>query len=145
MSNSGIAIFDIENFKPIYITSIKTNPKHDYGQRLHTQRNSIKELIRQYPPYEIAIEKGFTRFNKSTQVIYRVVGVFNEVLHSYSQFYYTPTSVKKTIANNGQAKKEVIQDKILKVFPNIEFNNQDESDAVAVAITHLVHKYKMNW
>ena len=145
MSNSGICIFNIDTYEPIHITSIKTNDKQTHGERLHVQREFIKELIKKYPPYEVAIEKGFTRFNASTQIIYRVVGVFNEVLHEYQQFYYAPTTVKKTITGNGQSKKDVVQKAILKKYPDIEFDNEDQSDAFSVGIHHLIKNHKMKW
>lgn len=145
MSNSGISIFNIDTFESVHITSIETNPKQEHGKRLHTQREFIRELIDEYPPYEVAIEKGFTRFNNATQVIFRVVGIFNEVLHKYPQFYYAPTTVKKIITGNGQAKKELLIDAILKRYPDIKFANTDESDSFGVGITHLVKVHKMKW
>ena len=145
MSNTGIAIFDLNNKKPIVITSIKSNPKNTYGIRLHTIRQYIKELVNQYPPCEVAIEQGFSRFNTSTQVTYRVHGVVNELLKDYPQIYYPPKTVKKIITGNGNADKKLVQGSILKRYPNINFSNDDESDACGVAIVHLIKKYKMGW
>lgn len=145
MSNSGICVFNIGTYEPVHITSIKTNDKQTHGERLHVQREFIKELIKKYPPYEVAIEKGFTRFNVATQIIFRVVGVFNEVLHECEQFYYAPTTVKKSITGNGQSKKDVVQQTILKKYPNIKFENEDQSDAYSVGIHHLIVRHKMQW
>ena len=105
----------------------------------------MKGLIAQYPPHEVAIEQGFTMHNKSTQIIYRVHGVCNELFHEYEQFYYAPTTVKKLVGKHGQAKKDVVQQFILKKYPDIEFKNEDESDSVGVLISHLITKYKMKW
>lgn len=145
MSNTGIAIFDTDTYEPIFITSIATNSKEEYGDRLHTQRNFMEELIHKFPPYEVAIEKGFTMHNTSTQVIYRIHGVTQELFHEYPQFYYAPTTVKKIITGNGKANKELVQTYILKKYPDIEFKNEDQSDATGVAITHLIKKHKMKW
>lgn len=145
MANTGIAIFDIDTYKPILITSISTNSKEEYGDRLHTQRGYMKDLIKKYPPYEVAIEKGFTMHNTSTQVIYRVHGVTQELFHEYKQFYYAPTTVKKAITGNGKSNKELVQETILKKYPNIKFDNEDQSDAVGVACCHLIKKHKMKW
>lgn len=145
MSNTGIAIFNIDTCEPIHITSIKTNDKKEYGDRLHVQREYMENLIDKYPPYEIAIEQGFTMHNKSTQVIYRVHGIAQELFHEYPQFYYAPTTVKKLISGNGRASKEVVQDSILKRYPDIKFDNEDQSDAVGVACSHLITKHKLKW
>lgn len=145
MANTGIAIFDTETYKPILITSIKTSDKDTHGYRLHEQRQYAKELINEYPPYEVAIEQSFTRFNTATQVLYRVHGVHNELFYKYPQFYYAPATIKKTITGNGRANKELVRTKILEKYPNIEFANDDESDAVGIVITHLIKKHKMKW
>ena len=108
-------------------------------------REYMKNLISKYPPYEVAIEQAFTRHNKATQVIYRCHGVANELFHEYEQFYYAPTTVKMLVGRHGQAKKEVVQKAILKKYPDIFFNNEDESDAAGVAISHLITNYEMKW
>lgn len=143
MSNTGISIFNLDTKQPIIITSIKTNPKDTYGIRLHDIRSYIYDLTKQYLPYEIAIERGFSRFHTSTQVSYRVHGVVQELLKDYPQFYYPPKTIKTIIAGNGNANKKLVQDCILKKYPNINFNNDDESDAVGVAICHLIKHHKL--
>ena len=145
MSNTGITIFNVDTYEPVKITSVKPNAKQEHGDRLYTIREYLKELIIQYPPYEVAIERGFTLHNISTQVSYRVHGVINELFHEYKQFYYAPTTVKLAIAKNGKAKKDVVQSSILRKYPNIEFANQDESDAFAVGLTHLIKNHNMKW
>lgn len=145
MANTGIAIFDIDTYEPIVITSIATKDKDEHGDRLHTQREYMKDLISKYPPYEVAIEKGFTMHNTSTQVIYRVHGVAQELFHEYPQTYYAPTTVKKLITGNGKANKDIVQKYILKEYPYIEFENTDESDAVAIGLSHLIKKHKLKW
>ena len=145
MTNTGIAIFDIDTYQPVLITSVSTNDKDEYGNRLYTQREYMKKLIKEYPPNEIAIEKGFTKFNTATQVVYRVHGVTQEVFHEYSQWYYAPTTIKKVITGNGKSNKDVVQASILKKYPNLDFANNDESDATGIALTHLIKKHKMKW
>lgn len=145
MSNSGIAIFDLNTFKPVLITSISTNAKNEHGKRLHTQREYTKKIIKKYPPYEVAIERGFSRFNKATQTIFKVHGIYNELFHNQKQFYYRPNTIKKVVGGHGHATKQKIQAKILRRYPDIKFNNDDESDAFAVAVCHLIKKHDMKW
>lgn len=145
MSNTGVAIFNVDTYEPILVTSIATNAKQEHGERLHTQREFIKELIEKYPPYEVAIERGFSHMNNTTQVIYRVHGIFNELFHKYQQFYYPPATVKSVVGKHGQAKKEVVQANILKKYPELKFDNTDQSDAVAIGLTHLIKIHKMKW
>lgn len=97
----------------------------------------------EYTPFEVAIERGFTMHNKSTQVIYRCHGVINELLHKYPQFYYPPTTVKKIVAGNGRASKEELEEIIASKYPNLSFDNDDESDAVGVGLSHLIEAHKV--
>lgn len=98
-----------------------------------------------YPPYEVSIERSFSHRNLSTQVLYRVHGIANELFYEYNQFYYPPATIKKLITGNGRASKSLVQDKVLEKYPNLEFMNEDESDAVGIAISHLIKKYNMKW
>lgn len=145
MSCTGLTIFDLETQQPIFVGSVKTNSEETHGERLNDIREYMKGLIAKYPPHEVAIEQGFTMHNKSTQIIYMVHGVCNELFHEYEQFYYAPTTVKKLVSNNGRSSKEILQASVLKRYPDIKFANTDESDAFGVGISHLIKKYKMKW
>jgi len=143
MSNTGISIFDLNgNIKKI--TNIKTNNKETHGLRLKCIANKILEMIIEFPPEKIIIERGFSRFNISTAVLYRTHGVINYLLCDYEQIYYTTKTIKKIILN-GSATKQQIGDKILSVYPDISFENNNESDSCAVGITYFIKKGIINW
>ena len=137
MEQTGIAVLD-EKGTPILITSIATNKKQSHGQRLYQIASELINLKTRYPPTVIAIERGFSRFNTSTQVIYRVHGIVNYIFHDIQQVYYPPKKVKECILN-GTATKKAIQKKLEKDYKSygISFANEDESDALAVAVTYL--------
>jgi len=145
MSCSGIAIVDMDTLQPVHTISIKTNDKLCHGERLHHQREIMKRIVEKFPPEVVFYEKGFTNFNTATQVIFRVVGVFNELLKDYKTEYFAPATVKKVITGNGKGTKELLRDKLLERYPQIKFNNTDESDALGVVFTGLIKKYKMKW
>jgi len=144
---------------PVYIGHIATNnvklkKNFEYGQRLNTIADHILSLKEKYPPSIICIERGFTRFNTSTQVIYRVHGLTNYLFNDVEQIYYPPKKVKAAILK-GDATKKQVQDKIKKEFPNVEFNQikikknkkeecKDESDAFAVGLTYFIEKGIVN-
>lgn len=140
MSCTGVELFDMETFKPIFNTSIKTNDKDTHGVRLGHIKKFLEDLTEKYPPEEIAIERGFSRFNTSTQVVYRVHGVINETFKHLDQKYYPSKKVKAAVAT-GDSSKKIVRERISVVYPHIIFANDDESDACATGITHLVEKY----
>jgi len=159
LDDSGITIFSQQG-NPILITSIKTNGKQSHGQRLKFIANKILELREKYPTKIIVIERGFSRFNTSTQVIYKVHGLISYLFWDCEQIYYPPKKVKSFILN-GNATKKQIREEIKKRYPNIEFSkiekknkktkeiiieeNENESDAFSVGLTYFIDKKLINY
>ena len=134
MSDTGITIFDGE--KPVFVGSIATKDTKTHGERLKEIYDFLLFLKEKYPPSVVCIERGFTRFNNSTQVLYKVHGIVNMLFCDIEQIYYTPKTIKDSIVS-GKASKEEIKDKILEEYPDIIFKNNDESDAFAIVLTYL--------
>lgn len=139
MANTGIAIFDIQS-NLIKILSIKTNPKESHGSRLNEISEKIINLKKEYIPFKIIIENAFSKHNKATQVLYRVHGIVNYIFYNYPQIYYAPTTIKKAVTGRGNAKKEEVYKIIQELYPNFEFKNLDESDAVGIGLTYFIKK-----
>lgn len=144
MDNTGIVIFDLNTYEPIHITSIKMNKKHTHGKRLYQLGQEIISLKDNYPPSVIAIERGFSRFNTSTQVIYRVHGLINYLFHDVEQIYYPPKKVKEAIVR-GDATKKFVRQMIENKYPAAKFENEDESDAFAISLTYLIENNLIIW
>jgi Holliday junction resolvasome RuvABC endonuclease subunit len=152
MDDSGIVIFDLQG-NPVHICSIKTNDKQTHGDRLKYIADKVLELRKEYPAKTIVIERGFSQFNTSTQVIFRVHGIINYLFYDCKQIYYPPKKVKSFILN-GNATKKQLKDEIKRRYPDIEFHkiekkdkktknitieeNENESDAFAVGLTYFI-------
>ena len=143
MKQTGIAIFDIDSLQPAYVGSIKTKDKDTYGKRLQHIAKELKNIVNNYPPSVVVMERGFTKFNKSTQAIYRVVGVIEFLFANYEQISYTPMTVKASILKGNASKKEV-QNKIKENF-DIDFKNEDESDAFSVGLCYMIKNGYIDW
>ena len=150
MSCTGVVIFD-KNAMPVYIGNITTKDKDSHGKRLKMIADFLTNLSNEYPPEKIIMERGFSRFNTATQVIFRVHGVVNFLYCDNEQIYYTPKEVKASILK-GDATKKQVQDTIKKKYPDVKFNevklkkskgkeeSKDESDAFAVGLTYFIKK-----
>jgi len=143
MESTGFCIFD-ENMTPILIDSIPTKKSQSHGKRLKVIADKLIELKDKYPPKVIVIERGFSRFNMATQVIYRVHGILNYIMEKFEQVYYPPKTVKEAILG-GNATKKQVQEEIKKRYPDTVFKNEDESDAYAVGLTHFIKTGKLEW
>jgi Holliday junction resolvasome RuvABC endonuclease subunit len=143
MSCTGISIFDL-NGNIVKVCSVATNDKDTHGKRLKTIADFILALKEQYPAKTVVIERGFSRFNTSTAVIFRVHGIVNFLFWDAIQIYYPPKTVKEAILN-GKATKEQVRKEIELHYPEIVFENEDQSDAFAVSLTYFMKKKMINW
>lgn len=145
---TGLTIYDMDSKKFIYIGSFNTekirlnkaeraNDIYLNSKKLKQKYDWLMELKEKYPPSIVAIERGLSRFNTATQVIYRVHGMVNLMFHDLPQFYYPPKTVKEAIYK-GDATKAQVQKIIKNNFVDVEFANEDESDSFAVALTYLI-------
>jgi crossover junction endodeoxyribonuclease RuvC len=79
----------------------------------------------------------------TTQVIFRVVGVSDLALakEGYTKIVdLSPTTVKKAVAGNGKADKKQVAQAVETFIGEYQFKNDDESDAVAVALAYLIQE-----
>lgn len=159
LSNTGVAIFDLETKKLVKVTSISTaitkktglrdNPNHNNknmitGIKLKHIYDNLVELKEKFPPQFVVIERGFTRFNNSTQASFRVHGIVNLVFSEVENFYYIPSEIKETIFNSGRAQKSDLANLITERL-GYTFDNEDESDATAIGLSWLIKNKKIDW
>lgn len=143
MSQTGVAIFDLQG-NIIKVCSMATKDKDSHGKRLKVIADFLLELKEIYPAEKIIIERGFGRFNTSTAVIYRVHGIANYIFCDIEQIYYPPKKIKSIILN-GKATKKQIQEEIIRRYPDIKFENEDESDAMSVVLCWLIINKIVDW
>ena len=152
LKSTGISIYDLRSKRFVYIGSFNTEKiyatkenKGLYlnGVKLRKVAEWIEALIEKYPPYYVAHERGFSRYNNETQNIFRCHGVVNYLLSQFPQDYYPPKKVKGAIVH-GSASKEDVANAIMQVY-DVEFENEDESDSCAVVLTCLIEKGVIEW
>lgn len=149
LSNTGWALLEVIdkwNFRVIETGQIKTcltkgKTKYSTGSRLAEISKQMKNVLERHNADHIVKESSFSNGNiKSTQQIFKVVGVFEMLLHQsnvYTFSEYAPATVKKTITGNGQSSKEEVASEIEKLT-SIKSKNDNITDAVAVALTYAI-------
>lgn len=148
LNGPGFAVVAVEptSGKPIILDarSLVLTRHTSHGAKLSATAALITELYNTYKPQHIVREKGFSRFAATTQALFKVVGVSDYVLYNAGHTKHidelSPTTVKKTVAGNGKASKDDVKSAVMR-YLQVEdakyFANEDESDAAAVALTHL--------
>lgn len=113
----------------------------------------LKNIFQKYGGFDVVVrEKGFSRFANTTQLLFRVVGVSDLVAYDEMALReieeIPPTTVKTTVAGYSRADKQEVEEGVRELLQehqkDIEFYSDDESDAVAVALTWAIRKGVLN-
>lgn len=155
LKNTGLAIYNLDKREFVYIGSFSTEKiratKEYKGYNLHGLKlrklvEWMLPLMDEYPPSLVVMERGFSRFNNETQTLFRVFGVVQCIFWNKPQTLFPPKEVKACIVH-GSATKEDVANAILTStkYNHLTVENEDESDALAVAITYLIETELIEW
>jgi crossover junction endodeoxyribonuclease RuvC len=129
----------------ILVIDSKKAKNKGHGETLHDIYISlVAELIKNERPDVFVREAAVGTFcHGTTMTLNKVVGVVDLALWEvYKEEWvekYRPTSIKKAITGSGKASKQEVDAEIQKYLSKkMEFEGDDESDAVAVAVMWLM-------
>jgi len=139
----GFGVIEVEVGKKARMVTagvVKTPPRTPLEDGLLDIYDSLREIVQECKPDEVAIEKLFFNTNITTGIsVAQARGVCMLVAKQagLSIFEYTPLQVKQCLVGYGRAEKKQIQEMVrihlgLKVAPKPD----DAADALGVAITH---------
>ena len=125
------------NFELIDYWVFTTTPKIDLSIKILEIWKDIKQLIENFKPDIVSIEKLFFQTNLKTWIDVaqaRWVIMYESVKHDLKILEYTPLQVKKAITWNGQAKKIQLQRAIQMIMRLKEIPKPDDAaDAIWLA------------
>ncbi len=118
---------------------IRLNAKHPLSDRLSMLSRELEQLIEEFGPDCGAVEKVF--FAKNAQSALTLGHARGVILLKFSERHlpiheYQALKVKQTVVGVGRADKDQVQH-MVRILLNLQNSLQeDEADALAVAITH---------
>ena len=138
---TGYGLIELSGNRTRHLASgcIKLNPKDSLADRLHTLSKELGKIIDEYKPDCGAVEKIF--FAKNAQSALTLGHARGVILLKFSEreltvYEYQALKVKQTVVGVGRAEKTQVQH-MVKILLNLQNPLQeDEADALAVAITH---------
>jgi crossover junction endodeoxyribonuclease RuvC len=120
---------------------IETTKKKELSFRLNEIYESMTEIIEDYKPDEVSIEKLFFFKNVTTAMaVSEARGVIQ--LAAFQKglkiFEYNPFEIKMAVTGNGRAEKGQIQ-RVLKMFLGLKGTPKpdDAADGLAAALCHI--------
>ena len=139
---TGVGIIDVA--ADGRVTSVWHGPlvllgADDFPQRLKTLVLGLRELVQQYRPDEVAIEKIFMAKNADSALKLgqaRGAAISALVLHDLPVAEYAPTEIKLALVGRGGAEKTQVQHMVGLMLGLPGTLQADAADALAVAITH---------
>jgi len=137
---TGFGVIESGRFHPNYVSSgVIRVEKLTGAQRLKTIFESICQIIDQYEPQVMAIEKVFVYKNPSSAIKLgqaRGVILCAAAIKEVPIMEYTPTQIKSTIVGQGHATKDQVQFMVQNLLKLTESPQEDAADALAGALCH---------
>lgn len=138
----GVGVIEYKNsrFTTLDYGAITTKANTDFAFRLKVIYDDFTQIVNQYKPDAIAIEKLFFTTNQKTAIdVAQARGIILLVAsqNNIPCYEYTPLQVKQSVVGYGKAiKSQVIEmtTKLLKLKQKPK--PDDVADALAIAICH---------
>lgn len=139
--HTGWAVIESQGMSRHYIASAVILPPKDLPlpDRLTFIFRGVSELCDKFKPDVCSIEITFSNVNPKTTLILgharaaAIVAVANKEIPI---FEYEPNKIKKALTGAGHADKDQIYKMVRILLPAAHPNSPDESDAIAIALTH---------
>lgn len=137
---TGFGIVDAVGSKIQYVASgVIRLPTGDLPARLKVIFENVSELIGEYQPAEMAIEDVF--FARDPRAALKLgqargAAIVAGVAVELPVAEYSAKTVKQAVVGNGGAKKDQVQQMIMRLLKLPAPPQEDAADALAVAICH---------
>jgi crossover junction endodeoxyribonuclease RuvC len=147
-ATTGFGIIDQDSDGEVKLLKyglVSTSKDLPHGDRLALIYDGISNLITEYHPELVSIERLFFATNALTAIaVGQAIGVIKLAIHRHNLpvFDYTPMQVKLYVGGSGKADKKVMKQTIKKMFKIREKKGQkshfdDTADAIAIALCHI--------
>ncbi len=140
---TGYCILKKEGSAISLISSGVLKPKGDYSSRLVSIYRSFSEILDSFKPDEFAVEGIF--HGKSFKSALRLGEIRGVMILAASErdievFEYSPADIKSSIVGYGNATKEQVRFMVSQILNINDEIPVDESDAIAVALCHIMRR-----
>jgi crossover junction endodeoxyribonuclease RuvC len=110
------------------------------AQRLAAIAEQIEQVLQQFAPTVLSIEKSFVATN--VQTAFRLGEARGAVLATAARSglaigEYSPAEIKRAVVGTGRATKEQVQEMVRRLLALAEPVTTDQADALAAALCHL--------
>jgi len=138
---TGWGLLRQEGVRSVYVASgaWRLDEDAELAARLADLTRRLEALLAEHRPREVALEQIFSaKSARSALVLGHARGAILATLAraNLSIAEYTPTQVKQAVTGSGRADKGQVQRMVSVLLNHRTKMSEDESDALAVALTH---------
>jgi crossover junction endodeoxyribonuclease RuvC len=141
---TGYGVIEVDGQKQSYLESgcirvVAPNKKLPLAERLRIIFDGISNVISDYHPDEVAIEKVFMAKNADSALKLgqaRGVAIVAASIHAINVAEYSALQVKKSVVGTGRAEKSQVQHMVKTILRLSGTPQADAADALAVALCH---------
>jgi crossover junction endodeoxyribonuclease RuvC len=139
---TGFGLIDVVKSQPTLVEAgvIRTPTKQDLPERLRTIYLELNQLIKEFSPNQMAVEKLYFAANTKTAISVshaRGVVLLIGAQSNLSIGEYTPLEIKQAITGYGRADKHQMQAMVMRLLELKTLPKPDDAaDALAVALCH---------
>jgi crossover junction endodeoxyribonuclease RuvC len=123
----------------IKTTSGRGDNLEDLPSRIKIILDGLFEVIAEYQPEQVAVEKVFVNVNPQSTLLLgqaRGAAISAAVMRHLPVAEYTALQVKQSVVGNGHAAKEQVQEMVKRLLNLPAVPKPDSADALACAICH---------
>lgn len=142
---TGFGLIDADKLKFNYVASGCIRTQGELTDRITTIFIEIDQIVKQYQPDVVVIERAFMRPDRPNPdaaiklghargAIISAVGV-----NGISMVEYSPNQIKKSVVGKGHAAKDQVLYMVQKSLRLNKVPQSDAADALAGAICHAYH------
>ncbi len=128
--------------------ALSTPARSSIGERLSSLFNQLSEVVSQCQPDAVAVEQPFLAKNVKAALAIgkaQAVAILVAANRGIPTYEYTPTQIKRMVANYGASSKEQVQEMVrLQLGLSEVPEPNDAADALAVALCHLSETHLSN-
>ena len=138
----GYGVLECESgkFSLLACGAVTTAADMPFDRRLKVIYDDMTQIVAQYQPDELSVEKLFFNTNQKTVIDVaqaRGVTLLPAIAKGIPIYEYTPLQVKSSIVGYGRAEKHQVQEMVRNMLHlKAIIKPDDTADAVALAITH---------
>jgi crossover junction endodeoxyribonuclease RuvC len=137
---TGFGLIESGRYHPSYLVSgVIRVEKYSGADRLKNIFESMCQILEQYQPDVMAVEKVFVYKNPQSAITLgqaRGVILCAAALRNIPIMEYTPTQIKSTIVGKGHANKTQVQYMVQNILKLTDAPQEDAADALACALCH---------